>query len=79
MTRNKPVVQIKNQILNALKHDEAEDGLYFQNFFALGEEDERQKVEGNEEDILDALNELIREGQVRIDESNEKIIFHLAR
>lgn len=72
-------VGIKDQIINALSHEEAEEGLYFHNFFELCEEDERPPVGGREEDILDALNELIKEGKVAIDEQETKITFNLIK
>lgn len=79
MKANGKLADIKSQILSALSHDEAEDGLYFQNFFALGDEDERTPVKGQEHEILDALNDLIREGRVKLDESHDKVIFHLIK
>jgi hypothetical protein len=70
---------VKNQILIALAHQEAEEGLYFRNFANLHEEDERDPVEGDEVAILDALSELMREGKVVADESGDEIIFALAK
>jgi len=66
---------VKEQILVALQHPEAEEGLYFRNFFHLHEEDERPAVAAEEADILDALNELVTEGKVTMDESGEEVIF----
>ena len=68
---------IKTQILEALQHPEAEEGLYFRNFFHLHEEDERPVVRAEESEILDALNELVGEGRVRIDETQGEAIFQL--
>lgn len=68
---------IKQHILAALKHPEAEDGLYFRNFYFLHEEDEREAVPGSEYQILNALRELISEGQVVTDESGEEVVFFL--
>ena len=69
------IPRIKAQILQALAHPEAEDGLYFRNFAHLHEEDEREAVEGDEEIILDALQQLITEGKVRMNEGNGEVIF----
>ncbi|RMG44131.1 MAG: hypothetical protein D6719_02405 [Candidatus Dadabacteria bacterium] len=67
--------KIKAQILKALHHPEADEGLYFRNFVHLHEEDERIAVEGAKIDVLDALNELIREGKVVIDDNAEEVVF----
>ena len=66
---------IKKQILKALHHPEAEEGLYFRNFTLLHEEDERQIVEGDQLEILEALKELIEENYVRVDESGKEVVF----
>lgn len=70
---------IKRQILEALRHPEAEDGLYFENFFNLYEEEERQIVEADQEILLDAITELLRAGLVEADESGEKVVFRLKK
>ena len=70
---------IKSQIMRALLHPEAEEGLYFQNFTTLQEEDERDAVEGDQVEILDALKLLMEEGRVRSDESGSEIVFHAVR
>lgn len=77
MSSNKKA--IKEQILHALMHPEAEEGLYFRNFYHLHEADERDPVEGDEVSILDALKELIHEGQVVADDSGEELVFSLKR
>ncbi|MCO6429690.1 MAG: hypothetical protein J5J00_02435 [Deltaproteobacteria bacterium] len=69
---------IKGQILDALGHPEAQDGLFFSNFAHLHEEDERDPVDARDEEILDALEELIREGKVRMDEENPRAVFYKA-
>jgi hypothetical protein len=71
--------EVKHQILSALEHPEAEDGLYLRNFANLHEEDERPAVEADQMEILEALNELVQEGKVILDESCEEVVFHLAR
>lgn len=69
--------QVKGQIMTALSHPEAEEGLYFRNFALLHEEDERPSVEASEEDILEALHELIQEGRVRMNDGSGEVIFFL--
>lgn len=68
---------VKGQIIKALAHPEAEEGLYFRNLHHHHEEDERELVEAGQEEILEALKELIDEGRVRTDETGEEIIFFL--
>ena len=70
--------QIKKQILCALAHDEAEDGLYLRNFTNLTEEDERPAVEADDYDIVESLNELIKEGKVWCEQTEAETIFHIA-
>lgn len=70
--------KITGQILSALSHPEAQDGLYFRNLFHLHEEDQRDAVEGEEDEILDALRLLIDQDKVRVDESGEEVIFFIA-
>lgn len=70
---------IKAQILAALSHPEAEEGLYFDNLFSLHEEDERTAVSGDQVEILDAITELIREGKVIADESGKDVVFLLKK
>ncbi len=71
--------RIKTEVLKALSHEEAEDGLYFQNFYVLWEEDERPAVTASEDELMNALNDLVREGKVTLKEDHDKIIFNLAR
>ncbi len=68
---------VRTQVLSALQHPEAEEGLYLENFHHLHEEDERKPVVGSELEILDALKELIAEGKVKADESGEAVVFRL--
>ncbi|MCB0319392.1 MAG: hypothetical protein KDD60_00620 [Bdellovibrionales bacterium] len=70
---------IKNDILSALSHPEASDGLYLENLQVVHEEEERAPVRGNQLEILEALKELIHEGKVRTDDSGEKVIFLLVQ
>ena len=67
----------KEDILKALSHPEASDGLYLENLQIVHEEEERIPVRGTQLEILDGLKELIDEGKVKTDESGEKVIFSL--
>ena len=69
---------IRNQIIAALSHPEAEDGLYFNNLIVVHEEEERPIVEGNEQAIMAVLNEMVAEGLVRSSGSGSQQIFSLA-
>lgn len=71
--------EVKSQILEALRHPEAEEGLYFRNFYHLHEEDERPAVQAEESDILDALRELVGAGKVVLDETGPEAVFSLAK
>ena len=70
---------IKQQIVAALSHPEAEDGLYFNNLIVVHEEEERPIVEGSEDDILGVLESLIAKGVVSVEGEGEQRIYHLAR
>ncbi len=72
------ISNIKKQILKALSHPEAQEGLYFRNFSHLHEEDERIAVDARDEDILDALEQLIKEGRVNMDAGQGEAIFYLS-
>jgi len=72
------LAQIKSQILTALGHKEASDGLYFRNFQLLHEEDERPAVEGSQVELLEALKELLQDEVITMDDSGEEAIFHLS-
>lgn len=67
--------RIKSEILAALDHPEAEDGLYFTNLTNLYEEEERPAVSGGDEDILEALKELIQDGEVLTSTGEAGMIF----
>ena len=71
--------RIKQEIIQALSHPEAEEGLYFGNLYQLYEEEERPAVVGEEVDILDALKELIADGEVSVSEGENGVIFALRR
>ncbi len=68
---------IENQIISALSHPEAEEGLFLGNFHVLHEEDERPRVQGSEQEILDSLKKLINDGRVVADTRGEDVIFKL--
>lgn len=71
------IEQVKADILQALSHPEAEDGLYLNNLQVVHEEEERPIVRGTQFEILEALKSLIEEGRVKTDESGEEVIFSL--
>ncbi len=71
------MTQLKSQILDILNHPEAEDGLYFRNFFLLHEEDERKALGATQLDTLAALTALIRDGRVKLGMNADEIIFEL--
>ncbi len=65
----------KQSVLKALSHQEADEGLYFRNFFNMHEADERPRVQGEKEEIIEALNELIKEGKVKLATFDNDVIF----
>lgn len=73
------LLRLKNEIISVLSHPDAEEGLYFRNFFHVHEEDDRQAIAGEESEVLDALRELIAEGRVLMDEGESEPIFMLGR
>lgn len=70
---------LKDQLLAVLHHPEAEDGLYFRNFFHLHEADEREQIEADPADILSALLELVEEGYVTMLGEGDEAIFAIRR
>jgi len=68
---------VREQIIAALAHPEAEEGLYLRNLVFLHEEDERPAVEANENQIKAALEDLVRAGDVRIVGQGENAIYYL--
>jgi len=71
--------RIKSEILAALNHPEADEGLFFRNFAHLHEEDERPAVQGTSKEIQAALAELVEEGQVVTVPGSEEPVFALSR
>ena len=69
--------ELKEQILAALSHPEAEAGLYLSNLIAVHEDEERPAVMGTDLEVLDALKDLISEGLVEVDDSGESVAFRL--
>ncbi len=70
---------IKKQIVDALSHPEAEDGLYFNNLIVVHEEEERPIVAGDEREIRAALDQLKRDGRIEVVGEGETAIFQLRR
>lgn len=70
-------IAIRDQILAALRHEEAEDGLYFNNLIAVHEDEERPVVGGSQEEILMILGEMIQDGEVVADDSGPEVIFRI--
>jgi hypothetical protein len=68
---------IKKQIIAALSHPEAEDGLYFNNLIVVHEEEERPIVEGEEAVIRNVLREMVAEGVVRSTGEGAQEIFSI--
>ena len=56
--------EIKDDILKALAHPEAEEGLYLNNIQVVHEVEERPQVRGSLEEIEKALSQLVEEGKV---------------
>ena len=73
------LTRIKQEILSALSHVEAEDGLYFNNLIVVHEDEERQIVSGDEQEVQAALKELLAEQMIRSEAGNGNEIYHLTR
>lgn len=71
------VQMVKSEVIQALGHIEAEDGLYLQNFLHVHDEDCRPLVNASQQEVLDALTQLIAEGAVRLTQLEEQVIFQL--
>jgi hypothetical protein len=68
---------IRKQILAALSHPEAEDGLYLNNLIVVHEEEERPLVEGEEADVLRILNKMVADGDISATGEGSQRIFSL--
>jgi hypothetical protein len=70
---------IKEQIVAALSHPEAEDGLYFNNLIVVHEEEERPIVEGDETVILQVLDDMVIDGMVSVSGEGSQRIYMLVQ
>lgn len=68
---------IREQILAALSHPEAEDGLYFNNLIVVHEEEERPIVEGDEAVILQTLEDMVLDGTLSVTGEGSQRIYKL--
>jgi hypothetical protein len=68
---------IRDQIVAALSHPEAEDGLYFNNLVVVHEEEERPIVEGEETAVLQALEDMRTEGLICVSGEGSQRIYAL--
>lgn len=68
---------IRKQIIAALSHPEAEDGLYFNNLIVVHEEEERPIVEGEESAVREVLHKMVQEGVVTSTGEGAQQIFKL--
>ena len=79
MTTKENLSLIRQDILKALAHSEASEGLYLENLEIVHEEEERIPVRGTQLQILECLKELISEERVTVNDSGEKVIFLLSQ
>jgi hypothetical protein len=70
---------LKNQIINALNHTEAEDGLFFQNFIIVHESEDRQPVMTNDAGLIYALEDLVKDEKVSMGVMDGKVIFKIKK
>jgi hypothetical protein len=68
---------IRDQIVAALSHPEAEDGLYFNNLIVVHDEEERPIVEGDETAILQVLEDMRSEGLICVSGDGNQRIYAL--
>ena len=69
--------KIREQILLALQHPEAEEGLYLENFYCLHAEDERPAVDGSREEVLEVLTLLEKEGVITTEMDGKDQVYRL--
>lgn len=69
--------KIKDEILSALSHPEAQDGLYFWNLGHVSEMDLRPRVRADDDDIYLALLELLRDEEVIMESGENEAVFRL--
>ena len=77
MSENENVDDVKNQIVHALRHPEADEGLFFRNFKHLHEVDQRPAVAASQPVIARALQQLIKEGRVGLTTEGADVVFVL--
>lgn len=70
---------LKEQIITALNHAEAEDGLFFQNFIIVHESEDRQPVTTNDAGLIYALEDLVKDEKVTMAAMDGKVIFQLKK
>jgi hypothetical protein len=70
---------IREQIMAALSHPEAEDGLYFNNLIVVHEEEERPIVEGDETIILQVLDDMVFDGTLSVSGEGSQKIYMLVQ
>lgn len=68
---------IKREILAALSHPEAEDGLYFNNLIVVHEDEERPIVRGEEDEVVAALKDLVKAGTIETSGTGDTTIYKL--
>jgi len=70
---------IRDQILAALSHPEAEDGLYFNNLIVVHEEEERPIVEGEETLVMQVLDDMVSDGLISVSGEGSQRIYMLVQ
>lgn len=68
---------LRKQIIAALSHPEAEDGLYLNNLIVVHEEEERPLVEGDESVVSRVLEEMIADGEISVSGEGSQRIYSL--
>jgi len=71
--------RVKQEVVEALRHEEADEGLYFSNLYELHEEDERSPVSGEISVIEQAVKELVSEGRVTIRDDEGAVVLSLVK
>lgn len=69
--------EVRQQILQALRHQEAEAGLFFRNFVIQHEADERPEVFADPNCIMVELESLVRDGIVHLEQQDTQVVFSL--
>lgn len=71
--------RVKQEVVEALRHEEADEGLYFSNLYELHEEDERCAVSGDVAVIEQAVKELVSEGRITIRDDEGAVVLTLVK